>query len=236
MDKVTADKLIDKTRDDYNLIAEHFARTRYYIWKDIENATKDFDLDGKEVLDLGSGNGRLYEFLTSRGAKYTGLDLGDKLVEYSRKKYPAGTFIQGDLTKTPFNNAQFDNIYCIATLHHIPSRAGRKAAIEEMYRILKPGGHIFTTNWYFWNKPKYLKLIIKSIFTNNELPFGDFYMPWKKPDTSIVTTRYFHAWTKWENRSLLWSSGFRKIRIAGFKHRLWFLLGPNLNSTAEKPE
>lgn len=232
MDQHTAQKLINKTRDDYNLIAEHFARTRYYIWNDIEEATKNFDLNNKKVLDLGCGNGRLYEFLTSKGVKYTGLDLSEKLIKIAKNKYPEGSFVSGNLLNTPFKDGEFDFIYCVATLHHIPSKELREKAIKEIYRILKPGGQIFFTNWYFWNKPNY----IKQIFADRKLPFGDFMMPWKKQDTSITTSRYFHAWSKFEMRLVLIKVGFKKIRIGGFKGKIWLLVGRNLLVTAQKPE
>ena len=234
MNKINAQKLIDKTQNDYNLIAEHFSRTRYYVWDEIEKATDTFDLKDKNVLDLGCGNGRLYEFLTSKGASYTGLDLSSKLIEIAQEKYPKGKFMVGDLLKTPFKNEEFDFIYCIATLHHIPSNKLRQSAFSEIYRILKPNGHIFLTNWYFWNKPRYIKQIIGSGFNNNKLPLGDFFMPWKRSDTTITTTRYFHAWTKREMKTQLRRAKFSEIKTGGYKHKYWYLLGPNLTTTAVK--
>ncbi|MEI6266979.1 MAG: class I SAM-dependent methyltransferase [bacterium] len=234
MNKKYAHNLITKTRDDYNLISEHFSRTRYYVWADIEKATESFALKNMNVLDLGCGNGRLYEFLTSKGARYTGLDLSPDLIKIAKNKYPKGDFVAGNLLKTPFEDGQFDVIYCIATLHHIPSKELRIEALKEISRILRPGGQIFFTNWYFWNKSKYLKQIRASFLSDNKLPLGDFFMPWKRSDTIVTTTRYFHAWTKTEMKQLLRKTGFTQIQTSGFKHKFWFLLGPNLTTTAIK--
>ena len=236
MNQQTANKLIDKTRDDYNLIAEHFASTRFYVWKDIAKETENFDLKDKKVLDLGCGNGRLCEFLTKKGAIYTGLDLSPKLISIAKKSYPNATFRVGSLLRTPFKDNEFDYIYCIATLHHIPSKKLRLNAIAEINRILKPGGQLFFTNWYFWNKPKFLKQIYKSFFQNNGLSFGDFMMSWKKPDTTITTNRYFHAWTKTEMWFALRKYNFKDIKLGGYIHKIWFLLAPNLVTVATKPK
>lgn len=213
MKKQISENLIKKTRDDYNKIAHHFASTRKYVWKDIDAVTNNFDLSSKNVLDLGCGNGRLYDYLTKKGAKYTGLDLGDNLIKIANEKHPEGRFTQGDLLETPFKDNEFDYVYCIATLHHIPSKEKRNAAIQEIYRILKPGGKILITNWYFWNKPKYLKMILDSALQNNNLPIGDFFMPWKSTHKNTLAERYFHAWTKHETISILKKNGFSDIKI-----------------------
>lgn len=232
MDQHTAQKLINKTRDDYNLIAEQFASTRHYVWGDFAKTTKEIDFANKKVLDLGCGNGRIFEFLTDKKISgYFGIDQSEELVKIAKNRYPEGHFIIGNILETPYKNEQFDIVICLATLHHVPTGKLRNQAIGEIYRILKPGGILLMTNWYFWNKPKYLKMLV----ADTSLPFGDFMMPWKLGTGKKRTERYFHAWTKAETKKRLRTNGFEKIKLCGFKHNIWYKIGPNLIATAKKP-
>jgi tRNA (uracil-5-)-methyltransferase TRM9 len=233
MNEQTAKKLIDKTRDDYNLIAKQFSSTRHYVWGDFAEATTSISFSNKTVLDLGCGNGRLFEFLSDKNiSSYYGIDQSDKLIQVCLDRYKKGHFSVGNLLKTPYENEQFDIVLCLATLHHIPTAKLRNQALSEIFRVLRPGGTLLMTNWYFWNKTKFLQ----QIFSYNKLPLGDFLMPWKTGDGKKVTDRYFHAWTKRETRQLLENSGFINIDLSGFKHNVWYKIGPNLIAIAQKPK
>ena len=53
------------------------------------------------VLDLGCGNGQLYEFFKSNGwqCDYTGIDFSDALLSVARKQNPEALFIKGDVNQ-----------------------------------------------------------------------------------------------------------------------------------------
>ena len=55
------------------------------------------------VLDLGCGNGQLYEYFKSQGwnCKYTGIDFSNALLEIAQHKIPEATFLQGDVNHLP---------------------------------------------------------------------------------------------------------------------------------------
>lgn len=240
MDQHTAQKLINKTRDDYNLIAEQFASTRKFNWGDFAIALRSLPIKkGAKVLDLGCGNGRVYELLKDLDVDFHGLDLSDELVKIAKKAVPEGHFRQGDLLHTPYKDNEFDLVICTATLHHIPGRDARIQAIKEIYRITKPGGHVLITTWYFWNKSRYLRGIAKTFFAKlrnkTDLDIGDFYLVWKKGDGTRVTRRYFHAWRRAEMRSILKKTGFRILRLSLFFKRNK-KIGNNLIAIAKKPQ
>jgi len=244
MDKVTADKLIDKTRDDYNLIAEHFASTRKYNWPDIEaginQILSNYDKKIKiKVLDVGCGSGRVYDFFAEYNVEYTGLDISKELIKIAKNNYPKANFMVGDATKLPLKDNGFDIVISIATIHHIPTRELRNKAVYELYRVCKSNGHLLVSIWYFWNKPKivfsftrnYIIRLAKNNFSNNNiLPFADFYKPWKTGEGKTVTKRYFHAWRVMELRNALDINGFSEITTDNTLKNL-----NNLILTARKP-
>ncbi len=209
MDKEYAKQLIDKTKNDYNLIAEDFSRTRSRIWPEVAFLFDDLKPNEK-VLDLGCGNGRYHNLIKEKGSEYIGVDNSEKLVEIARKKYPETSFLKIDSLNLPFDKNSFDKIYSIAVLHHIPSKEFRSIFLKEARRILKPNGQIIVTVWKLQNglssifKYAFLKLVGKS-----KLDFGDVFEPW-----SDKTERYYHLFSKRELIRLFKKSGF-KIKEVG---------------------
>ncbi len=210
MDKNYADYLLNRVREDYNLIAEDFSRTREKPWLEL-GPLMDYALPGDNVLDLGCGNGRLIEFLKNRKISYIGVDTSEKLVEIAKKKYPEYEFKTSESLKLLFSENQFDKIYSIAVLHHIPSNEFRKQFLLEAKRVLKSGGLLIVTVWKFcWLKEIYLRIKfgILKIFGFSKLDFGDIWEPW-----SDKTNRYYHCFTKIELNWLAKSAGFKMRQI-----------------------
>jgi ubiquinone/menaquinone biosynthesis C-methylase UbiE len=234
MDQNTAKKLIDKTRDDYNLIAEQFASTRKYNWSDTLQSIQDLNLkNGDVVLDLGCGNGRLYELLTNNKIEYYGIDISKKLVEIAKKNVTNGNFMVGDMTNIPLEDNFFDLVVSIAVLHHIPTDKLREQSVKEIFRVAKPGGKVMLTVWFFWETKKYLKMIENQGKVG--LPTGDFLMPWKNGKGEVITERYFHAWKINELEALFKKSGFINIDVRK-SLKSSGLPGYNLITVAEKPK
>ena len=240
MNQQTAKKLINKTRDDYNLIADQFASTRKYNWPDVEYALavifKNFDKKKKiRVLDAGCGAGRVRELFKNHNVDYFGIDISEKLVDIAKQTYHEENFLVGDITNLPYADNYFDIVVTIATIHHIPTKMLRDKAIEEIYRVTKPGGWVLIDTWYFWTKPVFVSMIFKSLFTKNNLSFGDFYRPWKDSKGGIKTERYFHAWRKRELTASINNVGFQNIST--IKNKYGFTSKRrNLEIIAQKPE
>ncbi|MFA5197461.1 MAG: methyltransferase domain-containing protein [Patescibacteria group bacterium] len=219
MDKKLAQNLVNKTRDDYNKVADHFSSTRYaFNWSRVAKTIEKMQIKpGSKVLDLGCGNGRVIDVLKKYSVVYTGLDISKNLIKLAQKKYPEERFIVGDLLKTPFSDKEFDCVLSLATLHHIPSSEQRLNALKEIYRILKPGGTTLVTVWYFWDDPAFKKQIDQETLAQkagkSRLDYGDFLKPWKDSKGNILIERYFHAWEKSEMKELLEITGFCNIRL-----------------------
>lgn len=226
MKKEYAQYLLEKTCQDYNLIAKDYARTRHFIW-DIKNLVQYLS-PGDRILDLGCGNGRLLEILKDKNIDYFGVDFSEKLVEIARRNYPGVKFQKADALNLPFPVNFFDRVFSIRTLPHIPSKEFRLRFLEEIRRVLKPRGVLILTAWYayrFGAKRNFL-LILKNIFLKavgkSKLDFGDALIPW---DKKIM--RYYHFFTMGELEKLAKEAGFHIRKIWTNLHDIYLI--------AEKP-
>jgi GT2 family glycosyltransferase/SAM-dependent methyltransferase/glycosyltransferase involved in cell wall biosynthesis len=91
----------------------------------------------KRVLDAASGEGYGTAMLAASGAQVVGLELDKMTVEAARLRYPGLDFRQGDVTRLPFDDAEFDVITSFETLEHVPDP---HTALDEFRRVLKPDG------------------------------------------------------------------------------------------------
>ena len=98
---------------------------------------------GKQVLDVGCGNGYVLSRYAQQGARVCGIDLTHTGVTLSRKRFEwmglPGRFLQGNAEGLPFPDATFDCVCSMGVLHHTPDTA---RAVDEVFRVLKPGGRL----------------------------------------------------------------------------------------------
>ena len=206
MDQKYAQYLLDKTRADYNSIAEDFSSTRRFVWQGLEPLCY-YASSGDKVLDLGCGNGRLLQIFKDIKINYTGADNSEKLIAIAKKTYPSATFLVADTLQLPFPSGSFDKIYSIAVLHHIPSGELRHQFIQEAKRVLKPDGLLILTVWDLWRgrgRKLNFKYGILKILRLSRLDFKDVFVPWAKK-----YQRYVHCFTKKELVNLTEKAGFQ---------------------------
>ena len=206
MDQDYAQYLLKKTIENYNLTAEDFSRTRRYVWPGFESLAQYAEPNDK-VLDLGCGNGRLLDLLRDKKINYIGVDNSAALITLAQKRYPAADFRIGDALKISFASNYFDKIYSVAVLHHIPSEELRLEFLEEVKRVLRPGGLLILTVWnlWQWRSFKYnLKYITLKILGLSKLDFKDIFVPWAK-----TRQRYFHCFSQKELKRLVERAGLK---------------------------
>lgn len=218
MDEEYAKYLLQKTKEDYNLIAEGFSRTRGGLWEEF-GFLKNYFFPGDKILDLGCGNGRLLELLKNQEIDYIGIDSSKRLIEIAKKKYPEAKFQIGDALNLLFPDNFFDKVFSIAVLHHIPSEDFRVQFLKEVKRVLKPEGILFLTVWYLWQKKTAWKDILKFFFLKlmgkSKVDFKDIFYPWKNSQGEAQIQRYFHCFTAKEIKKLFKRTSFeiKKIRL-----------------------
>jgi SAM-dependent methyltransferase len=217
MEREYAEYLLENTKEDYNLIAEDFSRTRYSVWSELGLFSKYINEKDK-VLDLGCGNGRLLDLFKKKNIIYTGVDNSEKLIEIAKKINPGANFFVADSLNLPFQDNYFDKIFCIAVLHHIPSVNLRRQFIKEAKRVLRPGGIFIITVWNLWPKCDTFKKIIKfsilKILRKKKLDFKDIFVPWQNR-----INRYIHCFTKRELNKLIREAGLKVKESGIFKRK-----------------
>ncbi|MBC5774826.1 class I SAM-dependent methyltransferase [Pontibacter sp. KCTC 32443] len=106
---------------------------------------------GMKLLDAGCGNGRNIQYLMQAGVKVYGADVSETAIEQVNQlakelapTLPARNFIVADLENLPFADTEFDVVICSAVLHFARSEAHFSSIITELWRVLKPGGLLFS--------------------------------------------------------------------------------------------
>ena len=97
--------------------------------------------EGKLVLDAGCGVGRHLFHATKFGAETIGIDLSESVdVAYANTKSLAKAhLLQADIYHLPFRENQFDYVYCIGVLHHLPKP---QQGFNGLIKVLKSQGTI----------------------------------------------------------------------------------------------
>ncbi|WP_440008745.1 class I SAM-dependent methyltransferase [Halomicrococcus sp. SG-WS-1] len=136
-------------RETYDRIADHFAKTREYPWPEVESFLADRDAD--VALDVGCANGRHAELLAKRAGRVVGLDVSRELLAEARARATDRAFdlelVQGDAAALPLADAAVGLAVYVATLHHLPTREARVASLDELARVLGPGGAALVSAW-----------------------------------------------------------------------------------------
>lgn len=136
------------------------------------------------MLDIGVGTGRTSKFFSPVVNKYVGVDYSSRMVDVCRKKFPHLTFDTQDVRSLQYPDNSFDFVlFSFNGLDSI-SPQDRVKAMDEIYRIIKPGGYFafsshnlkgvdklfsftFTLNLKKWYKTIVLRSINKNFKTFN---------------------------------------------------------------------
>ncbi|MBN1800046.1 MAG: class I SAM-dependent methyltransferase [Candidatus Lokiarchaeota archaeon] len=215
----------------YNYIAEDYYNKRRRPWKPLQKfldrvINEDVKISGISV-DLGCANGRNFEVLLKYSERIVGIDISIEFLQLIKKikvfqekfRIESVPLILADLRFLPLRSHSIDNIFSIATIHHIKGKKKRESSLKQMQNTLRNGGYLFLTVWRRWQK-KYRNYFIKEkimrVFSqksqkiNHE--FGDKTVPWTVSSRNTTINRFYHFYTKWELIKSL-----RKFKIVSLK-------------------
>ena len=117
-------------------------------------------LDGRDVLEVGSGAGQCSRWVRTRGGRGIGLDLSHRQLQHSRRLDEdtgvAVPSVRGTATALPFADGSFDVVF--SSFGALQFVSDIDVAVAEVARVLRPGGR-FTfsithpTRWSFPDDP-----------------------------------------------------------------------------------
>ena len=141
---------------------ETFAEALQWLWgdgylapggaEDVDALLTDVDINGQNILDIGSGLGVITVMLASKyGAKsVVGIDVEEHLIEHSAKRAATAgvsdrvSFQLVEPGPLPFADASFDVVFTKDVIVHVPEK---EPFYKDILRILKPGGVLVGSDW-----------------------------------------------------------------------------------------
>ena len=241
MDKQTQKNLLGVVKQNYDEISSDFDTTRKkYLWPELMKLTEPVK-DGDRILDVGCGNGRLMEAFKNKKINYLGVDNSEALIELAKKNYireiasSPSTAPRNDkwivtdiLELDKFPEKDFDYIFCIAVLPHLPGDDLKVKALEQMKNKIKNNGKIIITVWNLWTQIKFKKLIFKGFLLKlcgkNKLDFGDILFDWKNNKGEKISQRYYHAFTKNQLKKLAIHAGLKIEKLYKDRYNYYLVL------------
>ena len=173
------------------------------IWHSfVKNELQEADINDKVVLEIGCGRGGFSYYLVRQ---YPGIrelfscDYSETALEIGRTKYrelSKITWQKEDIQRLTFRDASFDTVISCETIEHLlhPGKA-----LEEIYRVLKPGGRFILTCPNYFNLfgvwCLYRKLIGKP-YTEGGQPFVNYLLiplTYGKLKTLGFRVEHFHS-------------------------------------------
>ena len=126
------------------------------------------------VLDVGSNTCGEAEVLSSRGYPIIAMDINEIALGISKERVRrfgrAGPeYVAGDAQCIPLQDGAISGVVCFEALHHLPEP---RRALEEIHRVLMPGGRLFFYEPYSFNPYRRLSEIRDRLRGTIEKSFG----------------------------------------------------------------
>ena len=179
-------------------------------------------------LDLGCGNGRHAEPLSTVLDRVIGLDVSAALLRTARsraRERESGAdpphLLQADAVSLPVGAGTVDVAVYVATLHHLRPRSARVASLSELSRVLAPGGRALVAAW----STAHDRFDAESGF--------DTTVPWTLPGGESVP-RFYHIYDPAEFTADVRASGLDPVATTESSGNCYAVVAPG-DSGSEPP-
>ena len=138
--------------DVYDAIAvqwNHTRSKRNVMWPKATRFIESFG-QGALIADVGCGDGKYFPVAKRVGSIMIGTDISIPLLQTSHGsggKVLNTDVLGADCMMLPFRSYSFDGAICIAVMHHLSTVERRRRCIDEIRRIIKPGGRAMVQAW-----------------------------------------------------------------------------------------
>jgi ubiquinone/menaquinone biosynthesis C-methylase UbiE len=186
-------------------LSEHYLISKYFN----QNNTP---IDEINVLDIGCGCGRTTIPLKLQGYDVTGIDISPDMLERAKQISQEHKlnidFTVMDATNLTFPDEYFDNaLFSYNGIEHIPTFQQKIKVLEEVYRVLKIGGHfIFTVHSGIPLPSTILPYIVRKLDTNkyikqsqhiDKVEIGERFFNRYVPESTYAQIVPIFYWWKW---------------------------------------
>jgi len=166
-------------------VAKHYDRTNAvlsvgnaYLWR-VQTVKAVAPQAGERILDIAAGTGTSSAALARSGARVVAVDFSAGMIAEGRKKHSNIEFIEANAEKLPFGDNEFDAVTISFGLRNVNDP---KAALGEMYRVLKPGGRLVICEFSkpprallrtgYWAYLKYVMPTVASTASSNPAAYS----------------------------------------------------------------
>jgi ubiquinone/menaquinone biosynthesis C-methylase UbiE len=186
-------------KDVFNQIAPSWYNFRHRSIFKRELANMATRWGGGRLLNLGCAHGP--DFLPfKRDFELYGVDLAKEMLRFARKysqKFDLKVHLAAaDVRLLPYQDNTFDHAISVATYHHIKGKTDKLAALQELKRVLKPGGEALVTVWNRWQPKFWLK--------GREIA-----VPWRTREKTLY--RYYYLFSYFELERLVREVGLQVL-------------------------
>ncbi|MBW4552811.1 MAG: methyltransferase domain-containing protein [Aphanocapsa sp. GSE-SYN-MK-11-07L] len=195
----------DPVKQEYaRLAGQYDSRWSFYVQATTQATLSRLNLHpGDRILDLGCGTGTLIQTLLQIApeVQVVGLDPVAEMLNLARQKLPTAVELKlGSATDLPFANHSFDVLVSTSAFHYIRDP---EQAIQEMQRVLKPGGRLVMTDWCY------------DYWTCQLLDF------WLR----LFNRAHFRTYRAAQVQTLLQAAGFERVVVERYKiNWLWGMM------------
>ncbi len=219
----------------YEKISGDFSQSRSSAWPEFSIVSDVLD-SGDKVLDLGCGNGRLYDYLVNEKnlkLDYIGIDFCSSFISIAQERYPQAEFYEADISSFDLEGC-FDSIVSIAAFHHLPSRGMRVKCLKQISNHLEDDGTLIVSVWNLWQR-KYWKYHLRAfsrwLFSGFRADRKGLMIPFGKEKIE----RYYHAFSVSEIKELLYKQGFQVNHFEVSRHNFFFICHKKLLKAQSQP-